>query len=277
MLNDWQTNTMISKRKPTRGTMFLLGVRVDNTDRQTALEIVRTFIVNRNGAPPRKIFFTNVHTIHLARRDSELRRIVNQADVVLPDGSGLKIAGKLLNKPIIENLNGTDFTPSVLSEANANGWSVYLLGGYVHVIEGCRLRLHELFPALKIVGSHQGHFSLDEEDALIEEINGMKPDILLVALGSPAQEKWIARNANRLNVGLCFGVGGLFDFISGERKRAPGWMRSFGIEWAFRFLQDPKAKWNRVFVEIPMFLALVVAKRLIPRRVRDVIARSRIV
>lgn len=270
--------TLTTPKEPMQygpGTMFLLGVRVDNITGATAMKLIRDRLTGRDGSLTGKVFFTNVHTIHLARREASFLQIVNQADLVLADGSGLKLAGRLMNKPIVENLNGTDFVPVVLKEAEIHQWSVYLLGGRPMVTQRCLERLQELFPGLRIVGRQHGHFSTaKEEEAIIGEINNVKPDILLVALGSPFQEQWISRNAHRLDAGLSFGVGGLFDFLSGQRKRAPSWMRSLGIEWVYRFLQDPQTKWNRVFVEIPLFVAVLLVKSLFPKGLQGAAERS---
>ena len=258
----------------TSGTLFLLGVRVDNITGETAMKLIHYCLANRRGGFAGKVFFTNVHTIHLARKEASFKQIVNGGDIVLADGSGLKLAGRLLNEPILENLNGTDFVPAVLRRGELHRWSVYLLGGRPEVIQKCRERLREMFPALRIVGSHHGHFSPADEDAIIREINAAKPDIVLVALGSPMQEQWISRHTDRLKAGICFGVGGLFDFISGQRKRAPSWLRSMGLEWVYRFLQDPQAKWNRVFVEIPVFVAILLTKYLFPKRFHEAMIRN---
>ncbi|MBI4553678.1 MAG: WecB/TagA/CpsF family glycosyltransferase [Candidatus Latescibacteria bacterium] len=257
-------------------TMFLFGVRVDNLDEPDALQTIRGYLSRQSTGPARQVFFTNVHSIHLALRDRTLLRTVNRADLALPDGSGLSIAGRVLGHPVRANLNGTDLIPKLLRHAEAEGWTVYLFGAQTGVLDRCRERLAAQFPRLQIVGCHHGYCSPEEEQTLLDEINATQPDLLLVALGSPRQETWIARHAPSLNVRVCCAVGGLFDFVSGARKRAPRWMRRFGIEWAFRFLIDPKAKWDRFFIEIPLFLALVLATRvapgwahlLMPRKVR---------
>lgn len=248
---------------PRRARMYVQGVRVDNIDASTALETVKAYTRAETPRVCRTIVFTNVHTIHLARSNPALRGCVNGADLVLPDGSGLKIAGRLYGRPILENLNGTDFTPRVLAEAESAGWKVYLLGGRSDVIVAASERLRELFPALRIVGVHQGHFTPDEERTILEEINMLKPDILLVGMGSPIQEQWITSNAPRLRVKASFAVGGFFDFLSGEKRRAPEWIRRIGAEWLFRFSQDPVTKWQRVFIEIPVFLVRLLAGRLV--------------
>jgi len=242
-----------------QGGMVLLDTRIDNIDGRTALERVLSYAKNGNGA--HSVYFTNVHTIHIARREPELLRALNAADLVLPDGSGLKIAGKIIRSPIIENLNGTDFTPRVLEHAASEGRSVYLLGGTAKAVNLARERLVSQIPSLKIVGCRSGYFSPEEESLILREINERRPDILLVAFGTPLQEQWIARHAPILKVGVCMAVGGLFDFLSGEKSRAPRWIRSCGFEFMYRFLQDPRSKWERIFVEIPLFLALILKRR----------------
>jgi N-acetylglucosaminyldiphosphoundecaprenol N-acetyl-beta-D-mannosaminyltransferase len=153
------------------------------------------------------------------------------------------------------------------------GRTVYLLGARPDAVAACRDRLLRDHPRLKIVGFHHGYFAPGEEEAVVAHINACRPDILLVGFGTPLQEEWISRNARRLDAGVCMAVGGLFDFLSGTFARAPVWMRRAGIEWLFRFLKDPAAKWNRVFLEIPLFLTLVVARRIVPRQIRTLYAR----
>jgi N-acetylglucosaminyldiphosphoundecaprenol N-acetyl-beta-D-mannosaminyltransferase len=254
--------------------IFILGVRVDNIDGETAINAIRAAASRREGFRPRKVFFVNVHTIHLARCDGELLRCLSNADMVLPDGSGLKLAGRLFGTTIKENLNGTDLIPKVLAWAEFEGLSVYLLGGQSQVVAACRRRLLEQHPELQIVGYRHGYFLPEEEKLIVQEINRRRPDIVLVALGVPLQEQWIARNAQYLEVGVCIGVGGLFDFLSGAKVRAPAWMRRLGMEWLYRFIQDPRSKWYRVIVEIPTFFMLILARRFVPRKVQALFARE---
>lgn len=260
-----------------RRRMYILGVRVDNIDSGMALNSLRVLAVHGGHRSPAHVFFTNVHSIHLARRDEEFMRLMNNADLTLPDGSGLKIAGRLFGTPVLENLNGTDLTPKFLEIAESEKLTVYLLGGLPEVLEGCHRWISKTYPNLRIVGFRHGHFLPEEEKSIVEEINAVQPSILLVALGSPLQERWIARNSQYLRVGVCMGVGGLFDFLSGAKARAPIWLRRMGVEWIYRFLRDPRTKWDRVFIEIPIFLALILAKRLAPTGVRSLLARKGLV
>lgn len=202
-------------------TIYIFGVRVDNMMSEDALECIRQYIAHGNGSCAHTVFFTNVHSIMLARWNSQFRHCVDQADLVLPDGSGLMLAGNLFGIPIAENVNGTDFTPKLLRQAEDNGWNVYLLGAQQNVIEQCYRRLLLKFPGLNIVSYHHGHFGLDEEETIVNAINEKRPHLLLVGLVSPYQEQLIARYAGHLKVQVCLAVGGLFDFLSESVPRAP--------------------------------------------------------
>jgi N-acetylglucosaminyldiphosphoundecaprenol N-acetyl-beta-D-mannosaminyltransferase len=237
------------------------NVRFDNVDRETALGAVRMFLAEQNGAAPRVVNFVNVHSIHLARGDRRLNAALQESDLVLPDGSGLALAGRVAGKPIRENLNGTDFIPLVLGEAERSDKTVYLLGARKEILRTCERKIAELYPALRIVGSRHGHFSAGEEEGIVADIREARPDILLVGMGTPAQELWISRHARSVGARVCFGVGGLFDFLSGMTPRAPRWVRRVGLEWVYRFVHNPASKWDRVLVEIPLFVLRTVAGR----------------
>ena len=234
----------------------------DNIDTPTALAVIRTFLHETQPCPVRQVSFANVHSISIARYDHELRYALHRADLVLPDGSGLALAGRLNGLPIRENLNGTDFIPRVLDLLGSERRSVFLLGGHPDVVAACREVLTQQYPGLRIAGSHHGHFTGSEDRVIQHMIMETRPDVLLVALGSPLQEIWMARVALQLPVRVCFTVGGLFDFLSGGKKRAPRWLQRLGLEWLFRFMMDPRAKWERVVVEIPWFLFRILTQQI---------------
>ena len=240
---------------PTTERLCVDGICFDNIPGTTALAIVRHYLDEGASPHPRTVFFVNVHSVHLARRDADLREALHKADLVLPDGSGLALAGKVTNRPVWENLNGTDFIPRVLGELAGSGRSVYLLGAHPPVLEKCVQNLAIRFPGLVIAGFRHGHFSESEAGEVIRAINDASPDVLLVGMGTPTQETWIASHRSELRAKTCFGVGGLFDFLSGEKPRAPRWVRDFGLEWAYRFAREPKSKWDRALLEIPLFVA----------------------
>lgn len=244
---------------------YFLGVRVDDLDKGEAMAHIRDMIADRErGMDP--IYFVNVHSIFLSLQDHQMMEQLNYASLTLADGSGLDWAGKILGQPIRENLNGTDLTPEVLKAAAEKGWSVYMLGAKEPVMEKAVEKLQEQFPGVDLAGYHHGYFNEVQEEKIINEINECKPDILLVGLGSPRQENWIWKNRDRLNVSAGFAIGGFFDFLSGEFDRAPLWMRKLGVEWVYRFFNDPSTKWKRILIEIPMFIPLIVMAQLIPKK-----------
>ncbi len=245
---------------------YFLGVRVDQIDSNEALNKVQQ-LVNTRSEVLNPIYFVNVHSIFLALQNHKLMEQLNNASLTLADGSGLDWAGKILDQPILENLNGTDFTPKVLEMAQKENWSVYFLGAGEEVIEKAQQRIRNDFPELEIAGYHHGYFRAEEERLIIDDINKCKPDILLVGMGSPVQENWIWERREELNVSAAFAIGGLFDFLAGEFPRAPLWMRKIGLEWVYRFWNDPGSKWKRVLIEIPLFLPIIIMAELIPKKV----------
>jgi N-acetylglucosaminyldiphosphoundecaprenol N-acetyl-beta-D-mannosaminyltransferase len=270
------TSNMEIISPPAEGTITIMGVRIHNITEHTAMDRITRGISQNERTGGMSVYFTNVHTIHLAKRNQKFRAAINNCDLMLSDGSGLSLAGKLFGTPIIQNLNGTDFTPALFSSSMKEGWSIYLLGARPDVVMRCRERLMERYPQLNIVGYHDGHSLHEKEQTIINDIRAKQPDILFIALGSPLQEMWIATHARDLNARVCLAVGGLFDFIAGERKRAPQWMRRLGLEWVFRFLQDPATKWKRVIVEIPIFLVHVSAEWMRRRFVKYVRVREEV-
>ena len=234
----------------------------DNIDTPTALAVVRSFLHEPQPRAPRQVSFANVHSISIARYDHELRYALHRADLVLPDGSGLSLAGRLNGLPVRENMNGTDFIPRVLDLLAHQKMSVFLLGGHPDVVSACREILTQRYPGLRIAGTHHGQFAGIDDQAIQEMIRIARPEVLLIALGSPLQEIWMTRVARQLPVRVCFTVGGLFDFLSGGKMRAPRWLQRLGLEWLFRFMMDPRAKWERVFVEIPWFLFRILTQQI---------------
>ena len=247
-------------------SQFYLGVRIDNLSSQEAINKIEHMLADHQKRDTYNVFFANVHSIFLARKIKKFKQTLNTTDLILPDGSGLKIAARILGQKIKENLNGTDFIPQICKMAEQKKLSIYFLGGRKEVISKCVNNVQKQYPNLKIAGYHHGYIKKDNNKQIIENINSTNPDLLLVAMGSPRQEQWLYKNKQCLNTRVCFAVGGLFDFMSGEIPRAPFWMRRMGIEWVYRFFQDPFNKWKRVFVEIPLFLPLVIFEQRIPKK-----------
>lgn len=226
----------------------LLGITYDNITMKHALDAIRHMIVRRGHG---RIAFVNADCFNQGWKNHAYRDMLTHFDYVLPDGSGIAIAGKLLHAPIRENVNGTDMLPLLAEMAEKEGFTIYLHGARPGVADAMRENLLKQWKNLKIVGTGDGYS--DQAEA-VGKIAGTAPDILLVALGVPRQEAFILENFQRLNCRVALGVGGLFDFYSGRIPRAPRWMRRVGMEWFFRFLMEPRRMFRRYIIGNPVFL-----------------------
>jgi len=221
----------------------LMDVKFDNmtmTDTINALE--NDIAAGRR----KKVYYVNADCFNKTVKDKEYLDLLQKGDYILPDGIGVLLACKMINMGLRENLNGTDMLPFICRMAAEKNYSIYLFGAKPGVAALMRQKLIETYPSLRILGERNGYFKDEsEEQEMIKEINELKPDILFVALGAPAQEKWITKHYNELACSLMIGVGGLFDFYSGKIKRAPIWMQEMGLEWIFRLAMEPKNKFKR--------------------------------
>jgi N-acetylglucosaminyldiphosphoundecaprenol N-acetyl-beta-D-mannosaminyltransferase len=208
---------------------------------------------------PTRVAFLNAHCANLASVRPSYRRALEEADAVLPDGSGVALAALLRGTPLAANLNGTDLIPALCERLAVEGRSVFLLGGEPGVAACAAAVLAKAYPGLRIAGTQHGFFAAEEEDQMVAAINAVRADVLLVALGAPAQDIWLQRVAPRLDAALRFGVGGLFDFLSGRVPRAPLALRRLGLEWTYRLYREPVRLWRRYVVGNPAFVLRAVA------------------
>ncbi|MBC8249027.1 MAG: WecB/TagA/CpsF family glycosyltransferase [Anaerolineales bacterium] len=238
----------------------ILGVRTDNVNYDQALSLIEGFVVSGTS---HQVVTVNPEFIVAAQSDDDFRRILNASSLALPDGVGLLWAARFLGHPLQKRVTGTDTVQRLAALAAQKGYSLFLLGAAPGVAVATAARLCETYPDLRIVGTHAGSPALEEEDEIVRLIQRAKPDILLVAYGAPAQDKWIARNLERLGVPVAMGVGGAFDFISGRAKRAPRWLQRLGLEWLHRLYRQPW-RWRRM-LSLPKFVWLVMWQRLAKR------------
>ncbi|WP_233192708.1 WecB/TagA/CpsF family glycosyltransferase [Acidimangrovimonas sediminis] len=211
-----------------------------------------------------RVAFLNAHCANVAVRDSAYADALATADLVLPDGIGVELAARMRGTPLEANLNGTDFTPALLATAAERGLSVYLLGARPGVAEAAAEKLARDIPGLRIAGTRDGYDGLRNEAVAIAAINRARPDIVLVALGVPQQDLWLARNADRLNARICLGVGALFDFLSGRVRRAPATVRRLRGEWVWRLAMEPRRMAGRYLWGNGIFLARAARHALTP-------------
>jgi exopolysaccharide biosynthesis WecB/TagA/CpsF family protein len=200
------------------------------------------------------IAFANANTLNLASQSAYYRAVLNRADLILNDGVGVALAARMKNRRFPENLNGTDFTPRLLALAAARGWNVYLLGGNEGTAAEAAAKLIQRIPGLRVVGTHHGYLTSESTSQVVARIRAARADVVVVAMGNPAQEYWLAANLDATGARIGIGVGAFLDFAAGRVARAPGWLRRARLEWAWRLVIEPRRLWRRYLVGNPLFL-----------------------
>jgi N-acetylglucosaminyldiphosphoundecaprenol N-acetyl-beta-D-mannosaminyltransferase len=239
----------------------VLGVKIANVTRQQAIDLFESIIRDRS-AKAQSVFLVNAHTLNLAASDPQYRAVLNCGDYVFGDGTGVRWAAKLQGIRMLDNLVGTDLIP-LLFESTANrGYSYYMLGADDQTVAKASDYARKTFPGWTLAGFHHGYLKTPEiTESAIEKVNAARPDVLLVGMGNPLQERWILQNQPRISVPICMGIGGLFDYWAGNVSRAPKWVRRLGHEWIWRLLQQPRDKMYRYLIGNPLFLARIFRER----------------
>ena len=234
----------------------ILGVDVDAVTMAEAVDVVRRAMDTRAGV---MVATANAEMLMRATHDEELRHILNASALVVPDGAGTVWAARHLGHAMPERVAGYDLAQELLRCAPAEGRRVYFFGSAPGVAEKAKAKAEQLYPGIEIVGVRNGFFSPADNAAIIAEIRAARPDLLLVALGVPKQEKWIAAHLAELDVPVAIGVGGTLDVMAGVMKRAPLWMQKAKLEWLFRGLMQPKRAGR--LLALPKFVLKVHASR----------------
>lgn len=211
------------------------------------------------------ILNVNVNCMNLAYNNKWLRNFLNSAGIVFSDGAGILLGAKILGYNIPERITYADWTWQLSRFAEEGGFSFFFLGANPGVGEEAANCLKSRYPHLKVVGIHHGYFdkSQDSEEnkKVIKEINRCKPDILIVGFGMPAQERWLKDNWDNIDVKIALTGGAVFDYISGNLRRAPSWMTDNGLEWFGRLLIEPRRLWRRYLFGNPLFIWRVLRQR----------------
>ncbi len=236
----------------------ILGISIDNVTRDEALDRIREMV--RSGAP-HQIVTPAIEQVVCARRDPEFRQVMEEADLVVPDGMPVVFASRLHRTPLKERITGVDLVPKICEMAAQEGFSVFFCGGEEGVADETAKTLQSRFPNLQVAGTYCPPYKFEtnpeEEARTIHAIQAAKPDILFLAFGAPRQEKWICKRKQELNVPIMVGVGGAFNFITGREKRAPAWLQNMGMEGIYRLVQRPRTVWKRIVVNAPYFFLLL--------------------
>ena len=182
------------------------------------------------------------------REDPELRKIVNACPLINADGASIVWAAKKLNIPLKERVAGIDLFQNLVRVANEKGYRIYLFGAKEEVVTKVKSILQRKYSDLQIVGYRNGYFTDEDEPQIVEEMAASGADMMFVAFSSPKKEYWVSKYINQLNIPFVMGVGGSFDVVAGVTRRAPKWMQNHGLEWFYRFIQEPRRLWNRYIV-----------------------------
>jgi N-acetylglucosaminyldiphosphoundecaprenol N-acetyl-beta-D-mannosaminyltransferase len=237
----------------------ILGVWIHNVTRDEMLNYTAQMIALHE---PHLISTPNIDYIVKAQSDSKLRAILNSTDLTVPDGMGIIYASRFLHTPLKMNVGGRRTVPEMCRLAAQRGFRVYFLGSKPGVAERAVERLKGGIPGLPISGIQHGYFTEQEENQVITAIRHSRSDILILALGTPKQEKWMARHKNDLGVSVTIGVGSTLDRISGDVSAPPKWMTDVGLEWLYRVAQEPRRLGKRYLVDDPIFFWWVFEQRL---------------
>ncbi len=239
-----------------RKTTKIFGTPIDMVTIESAFERFKVLLDRERFA---MIFTPNTEIVMKAIEDDELREVLLSSDMNIPDGIGLIIASKIHRLGLIQRVTGVDMMDKILKFCNNTRKSIYVLGGKPGVAEIACNSISDVYPNIKIKGSHHGYFDSKDEQKIIDKINELKPDVLFVALGSPRQEKWIYKNKKLLNVSVAMGVGGSVDVWAGTAKRAPKIFQNLGLEWFYRLLKEP---WRiKRMMVLPKFLIKVILSK----------------
>lgn len=234
----------------------ILGV---NVDALTMSESVAQIEMYMEGKEPVMVATANAEMIMRATQDTELRDILNNAAIVTADGAGTVWAAHHLGYEMPERVAGYDLAQQLMKHSVEQKQRIYFFGSAPGVAEKAKLKAEKLYPGIQIVGTRDGYFTEGEEPEIIADIKAKQPHLLLVALGVPKQEKWLAKHQAELGVPVAIGVGGTLDVMAGVMKRAPLWMQKAKLEWLFRGMLQPRRAGR--LLALPRFVLRVHAAR----------------
>ncbi len=233
----------------------ILGVKVHDVTKAEAIEIIDAFAEDRGNS--HLIVTLGTEMVMAARKDEEIKSLINGAELVCADGVGIVLASKIRRTPIREKAAGVEILEDAVMRSATTKRRIFLLGSKPGTAEAAAENLRKKYPGCNIVGTYHGYFKDDSEP--MEEIRKAKPDVLFIALGFPRQEKWYLEHGAELGVPVGIGVGGSLDVLSGKIDRAPEWMRKLCLEWLYRLIREP-SRWRRMLALPKFAVAAILSK-----------------
>lgn len=236
----------------------LLNTYVNSVDMQEAVRAIDKMICSDRKS---YVVAVNVDVIVKIEKDSYLKEITDNADMVLVDGKPLVWISKWHKHPVKAKISGSDLVPLLCKLAQKRGYSVFIIGGAEGVADKASENIQKKYEGIKIVGTYSPPFGFEKDKIELEKINSMitaaKPDLLITCFGCPKQEKWIYENYQKYDAKVSICAGATVDFLAGNVTRAPRWMSNLGLEWFYRFLQEPKRMFKRYFIDDTKIFKLI--------------------
>ena len=239
--------------------------RLFDIDVQTAppAELLRRILGFARDGRRHRVSYVNAHVLNQANRDSSLRSALQGSDLVYCDGYGVRLAARIIGLPVPHRMTGADWVWGVAGLCQESGLSLYLLGSHPGSAADAAVALRRWYPRLDVRGTHHGYFDVGSQhsERVLEDIADKQPDILLVGMGTPLQERWVEHYFSRIEAPVVWTVGALFDYLSHRVPRAPHWLADNGLEWVFRLALEPRRMWRRYLLGNPAFLTRVWRER----------------
>lgn len=232
----------------------VIGCNISRTTFAGAIRAVTDLAVSGEGG---YVCFTNVHAAVMARQDSDFWTVLENSFMTMPDGKPLSWVAKVKGIKGVEQVSGPDFLPALMASDSVPHLRHYFYGGKQEMLEQLITGLRNRFPKTKVVGWESPPFrelSPEEDEMVMQRIRQSSANVVWIGLGAPKQELWMAAHAERLKPAVLMGIGAAFDFHAGYVERAPGWIRSIGLEWLHRLSQEPERLWKRYLVTNTLFV-----------------------
>ena len=236
----------------------ILGVEFDNISFDQTQEKIWEFI---QGNKPKSLYTPNPEIVMRARKDPDFMEVLNRGDLVIPDSVGIVLASRFGQNKIPRRVTGYDTVQALFARIKNTDKTVYFYGAPPGVAELAKAKMEEEHKGLKIIGVSHGFIDEPDQARMIDEIKALKPDILIVGLGAPKQERWIERHKDNLPCKLLIGAGGSFDGMSGRIPRVPKFIGDIGLEWLYRLIREP-SRFKRQ-LQLPLFMLVVIKERFI--------------
>lgn len=236
----------------------LLNTFVNNLDMDETVHIIEDIIKKKKRAYTVAV---NVDVIMKIESDVKLKKIVDEADLVLVDGQPLVWIAKWHKVPVKEKVSGSDLVPRLCDMAEKKGYKIFIIGGADGIAERAKKNLEIKHPDINISGTYAPPPGFERDEKELEKINKMitdvHPDLLIVCFGCPKQEKWIYENYRKYDAAISICAGATVDFLAGNVRRAPKWMSDHGFEWFYRFIKEPKRMFKRYFIDDIKIIKLI--------------------